>query len=105
MAQHLGHGFGHGRFDWVAILDPVAPEQQTCWRKLGHTLQAEQLGQAPLLPGQRLASRGLALHAIAPQGRRWLIQAGTKQFNLELSRLRLRALMPPRPDRYSALVP
>lgn len=89
IAQQLGQGLGQSRFDWVALLDPVATDQQPCWRKLARTVVAEQLGQRPLLPGQRLMSPGLVLTLSDADGRGYLVRAGRKQFKMRGADLRL----------------
>ena len=58
IAKRLSQGLGHRHLDWIAVLDPVGIEQQTCWTALAHTLQAEQSGRFSLSPGQRLQSDG-----------------------------------------------
>ena len=89
VAQQLAHGHGHARLDWIAVLDPVAASKLDCWHSLARTLHAEQLGQFPLLAGQRLASAGLVLQPIGSSGRRFVLQAGHRRVSLQRSQLRL----------------
>ena len=89
VAQQLAHGHGHARLDWIAVLDPVAASKLDCWHSLARTLHAEQLGQSPLLAGQRLASAGLVLQPIGSSGRRFVLQAGHRRVSLQRSQLRL----------------
>ena len=71
------------------VLDPVAASKLDCWHSLARTLHAEQLGQFPLLAGQRLASAGLVLQPIGSSGRRFVLQAGHRRVSLQRSQLRL----------------
>ncbi|MGC6482712.1 MAG: ComEC/Rec2 family competence protein [Synechococcus sp.] len=89
VAQQLGHGSGHARFDWVAVLDPVATEEQRCWRHQAHTLVAEQLGHAPLQTGQRIVSPGLEMQPLPPRGRHFALQAGQRRLRMQRKGLRL----------------
>ena len=89
VARQLGHGLGQPRFDWVAVLDPVATDQQSCWRKLTTTMVANQLGQDPLQPGQRLTSPGLELMLSRTDGRRFLVRAGRERFSMRRADLQL----------------
>ena len=88
IATRLGHGLGHQRLDWIAVLDPVGIDQQVCWNALAHTLQVEQRGSFPLTPGQRLQSDGLSI-GISDQRGRWLnVRFGTRVQRLRRSDLR-----------------
>ncbi|WP_244282401.1 ComEC/Rec2 family competence protein [Synechococcus sp. UW140] len=89
VAQQLAHGHGHARLDWIAVLDPVVASKLDCWHSLARTLHAEQLGQSPLRPGQRLASAGLVLQPVGSSGRRFVLQAGRRRVGLQRSQLRL----------------
>ncbi|EAU74381.1 ComEC/Rec2 family competence protein [Synechococcus sp. RS9916] len=91
VARQLGHGSGHGRFDWVAVLDPVASDAHRCWTDQAHTLVAEPWGLNPLQRGQRLTSPGLELKPLTSQGRHFALQAGQRRVRLQRHGLRLSA--------------
>ena len=88
-AKRLSHGLGHRRLDWIAVLDPMGVDQQSCWAALAHTLQAEQRGRLPLMPGQRLQSNGLSLEVADHRGRILGVRFGSQS-----RRLRRRDLRP-----------
>lgn len=90
VAQRLGQGYGHARFDWVVVLDPVATEHHACWTSSARTVLAEQLGQPPLRFGQWVASPGLVVVPMDRQGRRFELQAGHRRIRLQRERLSLR---------------
>ena len=94
IAKRLTHGLGHQRLDWIAVLDPVGVDQQNCWISLAHTLQAEQRGQLPLTPGQRLQSDGLSVGVADHRGRMLDVRFGAK-----VKHLRRRDLRPHLPER------
>ncbi|QNI85802.1 competence protein ComEC [Synechococcus sp. PROS-7-1] len=91
VARQLGEGLGHSRFDWVAVMDPVAMDQSKCWSPLAHTVVAEHQGQLPLRSGQTLTSAGLGLRVTGARGRHLQVQVGQRVFAL-----RRRDLLPPR---------
>ncbi|MFQ6537617.1 MULTISPECIES: ComEC/Rec2 family competence protein [Aphanothece] len=68
-ARQLATGLGVRRFDWVLLLDPVAPEQPACWGELGGVVLASEDGSLPLQPGQRLHSPGLSAEALSLDSR------------------------------------
>ena len=81
-AARLSQGLGVQRFDWVLLLDPLAPEQPRCWQRLSPLVLASADGSAPLQPGQRLVSPGLVAQPLATEARavdlrlgqgRWLL--------------------------------
>ncbi|MCP9773600.1 ComEC/Rec2 family competence protein [Synechococcus sp. Tobar12-5m-g] len=81
-AAKLATGLGLARFDWIALLDPVAADEPACWSAQGSLVLASTDGSAPLAPGQRLESPGLVLtplsadsraHTLAVGGHRWLV--------------------------------
>ena len=98
IAQQLGQGSGHARFDWVAVLDPVATDSQRCWNAQTHTLVAEQLGLDSLQRGQRLLSPGLELKPLPPRGRHFALQAGQRRMRMQRHGLRLSATGKPAAD-------
>jgi len=75
-AGRLAQGLGVQHFDWALLLDPLAPENPDCWRKLTPLLLASADGSAPLLPGQRLASPGLSVAPLAIEARASALQIG-----------------------------
>ena len=91
VAQQLGQGSGHARFDWVAVLDPVATDAHRCWTDQAHTVVAEQVGLEPLQRGQRLASPGLELKPLTSRGRHFALQAGQRRLHMQRHGLRLSA--------------
>ncbi|MCT0230562.1 ComEC/Rec2 family competence protein [Synechococcus sp. CS-1324] len=81
-AARLATGLGLARFDWIALLDPVAAAEPACWRAQASLVLAATDGSTPLAPGQRLESPGLALsplsadsraYGLAVGGHRWLL--------------------------------
>ena len=44
MAFRLANVHGHGRLDWVMLLDSVASEAMACWQALGHRVVAPHQG-------------------------------------------------------------
>ena len=89
MATRLSHGLGHQRLDWIAVLDPVGIVQEGCWTSLAHTLQVQQGGQIPLMPGQHLQSDGLSFGVADHRGRLLEVRVGSR-----VDRLRRRDLRP-----------
>ncbi|APD47537.1 ComEC/Rec2 family competence protein [Synechococcus sp. CS-602] len=81
-AARLATGLGLSRYDWIALLDPVASDEHACWQQQSPLVLAASEGRAPLLPGQRLESPGLALtplsadshaHVLTVGSHRWLL--------------------------------
>jgi competence protein ComEC len=64
-AGQLAQGLGVARFDWALLLDPVAAADPDCWSRLAARVVAYGDGAVPLAAGQRLASLGLAVEALA----------------------------------------
>ncbi|KEF42830.1 MAG: hypothetical protein ER33_02875 [Cyanobium sp. CACIAM 14] len=64
-AGQLAQGLGLVRFDWALLLDPVATADPGCWQRQAGRVVAYGDGGAPLAMGQRLASPGLAVEALA----------------------------------------
>ncbi len=75
-ARQLALGLGLQRYDWILLLDGVAPEQPACWSSLSPTVLATGDGSPPLAPGQRLASPGLAVAALAADSQALLLRSG-----------------------------
>lgn len=81
VARQLGTGLGHARFDWVAVMDPVALDQTGCWSLLAETVVAEHQGKIPLHLGQTLKSAGLGLRLADARGRHFQVQVGQRVFS------------------------
>ncbi|CAK6692457.1 hypothetical protein BBFGKLBO_01238 [Synechococcus sp. CBW1107] len=60
-ARKLASGLGMERYDWITLLDPVAPDDPACWSGQTSLLVSSSAGQNSLQPGQRLESPGLSL--------------------------------------------
>ena len=82
MARRLADVHGHGRLDWVMLLDPVASEVMACWQGLGHRVVAPQQGRAGLAVGQRLHSDGLSLELLTDRGQAMLLRVGQLRWRL-----------------------
>ncbi|MFN7896742.1 MAG: ComEC/Rec2 family competence protein [Cyanobacteriota bacterium] len=81
-AARLAAGLGSPRYDWVLSLDPLASPEPHCWRTLAPLVLLSGDDSAPLGPGQRLRSAGLAVEALSAEsnalqlqfgGQRWLL--------------------------------
>jgi competence protein ComEC len=81
-AARLAAGLGSPRYDWVLSLDPLASPEPDCWRTLAPLVLLSGDESAPLAPGQRLRSDGLAVEALSAEsnalqlqfgGQRWLL--------------------------------
>jgi len=88
VARQLGKGLGHARFDWVAVMDPVALDQTGCWSVLAETVVAEHQGQIPLTVGQTLKSAGLGFRVADVRGRHLRVQVGQRVFSYRRRDLR-----------------
>lgn len=55
-ARRLAQGLGVTRFDWLLLLDPVAPAEPLCWSEQAGLSLLGGDATAPLAAGQRLAS-------------------------------------------------
>ena len=75
-ARQLALGLGLQRYDWILLLDGVPAEQPGCWRGISPTVLAPGDGSPPLAPGQRLASPGLAVTALAADSQALLLRCG-----------------------------
>ena len=75
-AGQLAAGLGLPGFDWVLLLDPLAPSQPACWRPLAGLVLASADGSTPLRPGQKLASAGLAAGPISLESRAISLEVG-----------------------------
>ena len=81
-AARLAAGLGSPSYDWVLSLDPLASPEPDCWRTLAPLVLLSGDDSAPLGPGQRLRSEGLAVEALSAEsnalqlqfgGQRWLL--------------------------------
>jgi len=75
-ARQLALGVGVQRFDWLLLLDPVAPAEPACWQPLSATTVQG------LQQGQRLLSPGLEVRSISPDSQALLLQAGRQRWGL-----------------------
>lgn len=78
----LAQGLGVQRLDWVLLLDPVAPDDPACWQRQAGMVLASADGSPPLLPGQRLASPGLAVEPLAAEARALAVRFGGQRWLL-----------------------
>jgi competence protein ComEC len=81
-AQQLATGLGVRRFDWVLLLDPLAPDTPACWQRQAGLVLASADGSLPLQPGQRLASPGLSAEPFAPASRGLQLLVGRRRWLL-----------------------
>ena len=81
-AGQLAQGLGVARFDWALLLDPVAGADPDCWSRQAGRVVAYGDGAAPLAAGQRLASRGLAVEALAMDSHALRLHLGRQRWLL-----------------------
>lgn len=81
-ARQLALGLGLQRYDWVLLLDPVAPAQPDCWSALTPTLVSASDGAVALQPGQRLTSPQLSVSPLAIDSRALLLESGHHRWAL-----------------------
>ncbi len=81
-AEQLATGLGVHRFDWVLLLDPLAPAAPACWQQQAGLVLASADGSLPLHPGQRLASPGLSAEPFAPASRGLQLAVGRRRWLL-----------------------
>ena len=81
-AAQLAQGLGIRRYDWALLLDPLPPEQPDCWEALTPSLLAGQNGSPALAQGQRLASAGLGVEAVAADSQALVLAAGRLRWGL-----------------------
>ena len=82
MARRLAHVHGHGRLDWILLLDPVAGDVPSCWDALARTVRSVHTGHRLIAPGQTLTSSGLAVNRLQASGASLLLQAGGERWLL-----------------------
>jgi competence protein ComEC len=78
----LAAGLGIARFDWLLLLDPVAPADPACWRRQGGVVLAYGEGAAPLAAGQSLSSPGLAVTALSMDSHALRLRYGARRWQL-----------------------
>jgi competence protein ComEC len=78
----LAAGLGISRFDWLLLLDPVAPADPACWRRQGGVVLAYGEAAAPLAAGQSLASPGLAVTALSMDSHALTLRFGARHWQL-----------------------
>ncbi|MFO7630583.1 MAG: ComEC/Rec2 family competence protein [Prochlorococcaceae cyanobacterium] len=76
-ARQLATGLGVSRFDWLLLLDPVAPAEPACWQQQATLVLATGEAGRPLLRGQRLQSPGLSAERL--DGDSWALQLSIGQ--------------------------
>ena len=80
------------RFDWLLLLDPVAPQDPACWRERAglSLLSGEEV--PPLAAGQRIGSEGLKAEALAMDSQLLLLRLGRQPWLLVPDRQALHSL-------------
>jgi competence protein ComEC len=91
-ARRLAQGLGVGRFDWLLLLDPVAPAEPACWSEQAGLSLLGGEATAPLATGQRLASAGLEARALAMDSQALALVVGRQRWLLLPDRQALRSL-------------
>jgi len=91
-ARRLAQGLGVGRFDWLLLLDPVAPAEPACWSEQAGLSLLGGEATAPLAAGQRLASKGLEARALAMDSQALALVVGRQRWLLLPDRQALRSL-------------
>jgi competence protein ComEC len=81
-ARQLATGLGVSRFDWVLLLDPLAPAVPACWQQQAGLVLASADGSLPIHPGQRLASPGLSAEPLASASRGLQLAVGRRRWLL-----------------------
>ena len=91
-ARRLAQGLGVTRFDWLLLLDPVAPAEPLCWSEQAGLSLLGGDATAPLAAGQRLASEGLEARALAMDSQSLALVVGRQRWLLLPDRQALRSL-------------
>jgi competence protein ComEC len=91
-ARRLAQGLGVTRFDWLLLLDPVAPAEPVCWSEQAGLSLLGGDATAPLAAGQRLASKGLEAQALAMDSQALALVVGRQRWLLLPDRQALRSL-------------
>jgi competence protein ComEC len=81
-SARLAAGLGIPRYDWLLLLDPVAPADPACWRRQGGLVLAYGEAAAPLAAGQSLASPGLTLTALSMDSHAFSLRFGARHWQL-----------------------
>ena len=81
-ARRLAQGLGVVRFDWLLLLDPLAPAEPACWREQAGLSLLGGEASPPLAAGQRLASAGLEVRALAMDSQALALQVGRQRWLL-----------------------
>jgi competence protein ComEC len=81
-SQRLATGLGIARFDWLLLLDSVAPADPGCWRRQGGYVLAYGEAAAPLAAGQSLSSPGLAVTALSMDSHALSLRFGSRHWQL-----------------------
>lgn len=91
-AARLAHGLGVSRYDWLLLLDPVAPADPACWSAQAGLALLSGEATAPLVPGQRLRSAGLALEPLSLDSQALALRIGRQRWLLLPDRQALASL-------------
>jgi competence protein ComEC len=91
-ARRLAQGLGVGRYDWLLLLDPVAPAEPACWREQAGLSLLGGEATAPLAAGQRIASEGLEARALTMDSQALALVVGRQRWLLLPDRQALHSL-------------
>lgn len=81
-ARRLAQGLGVVRFDWLLLLDPIAPADPACWSSLAGLSLAHGEAGPPLAAGQQLASEGLVAEALSRDSQALTLRVGRQHWLL-----------------------
>ncbi len=81
-AGQLAVGLALQRYDWIALLDPLAAAEPDCWREQASLVLFPSEGGAALQLGQRLESPGLALAPLSDDSRAFELRVGRHRWLL-----------------------
>jgi competence protein ComEC len=81
-SARLATGMGIPRFDWLLLLDPLAPADPPCWQRLGGVVLTYGEAAAPLAAGESLASPGLAATALSMDSHALSLRFGARHWQL-----------------------
>ena len=93
-ASRLAQGLGVSHYDWLLLLDPVAPADPVCWRSQAPLALLSGEAPGPLLPGQSVRSEGLEARALSLDSQALELRAGRQHWLLLPDRQALASLSP-----------
>jgi competence protein ComEC len=93
-ARRLAQGLGVERFDWLLLLDPVAPQNPACWQERAGLSLLSGGDAPPLAAGQRIASAGLEVQSLSMDSQALLLRLGRQRWLLLPDRQAVRSLEP-----------